>query len=162
VRFADAFDGAEFLGLARRARRDPYRLELFARHLDPDEEATAILPVAGGTLVVTDRRLLHLTSHLEVDGAWNVREFQGYAISREFRLQDIEAVERVLQKKRGGVEDVLRITAAGGTEDVVLSAGPEQVLSDEDASRLESLLTRRSPSRGSSSGASPGRARSPG
>jgi hypothetical protein len=162
VRDASAFDHAEFLGLARRARRDPHRLELFARHLDPDEEAEAVLPVTGGTLVITDRRALHLTSHLEVDGAWNVREFQGYVVSKEIPLDAVSDAERIVRKGPRDVEDALRLSTTAGPEEIVLSRGPERVVSDEDAARAIALLTRRSPSRGPPAGASRGRARSPG
>jgi len=79
---ADAFDGVVFLGTARTAKRDPYRLSLFGAHLESDERPLVILPVLGGTLLVTDRRLLELQAHLEVHGAWNVKEFQGYMIQR--------------------------------------------------------------------------------
>lgn len=161
MRYADAFDRAEFLGLARLGKRDPYRLELLARHLDADEEAAAVLPVVGGTLVVTDRRILRLASHLEVDGAWNVREFQGYVVSREIPLADIRSASRATRGGPAGVEDTLGLETASGTVEIVLSTGPERVLPDEDAARLISLLMRRSPSRGPASGASPGPARSP-
>src|SRR3989442_8832516 len=82
-----AFDDAEFLGLGRRSKRDPYRLGLFASHFDPGERARAVLPIAGGTLIATDRRLLHLTTHLEVDGAWNVREVTGDSVAEEVSLR---------------------------------------------------------------------------
>ncbi len=162
MRYADAFDGAEFLGLARHGRRDPYRLELFARHLDADEAAAAVLPVIGGTLVVTDRRILRLTSHLEVDGAWNVREFHGYAVSLEVALADVKGAWRASSADSAGVGDIVVLETAAGAVELILSTGPESIVSDEDAARLIALLTRRSPSRGSPSGASPGRARSPG
>src|SRR5437870_4391401 len=77
MRDADAFDDTAFLGLARSAKRDPYRLSLFAYHLDPDERPLIVLPVQGGTLLVTDDRLLELRAHLEVHGAWNVNHVQG-------------------------------------------------------------------------------------
>src|SRR5467141_2185274 len=80
MREADAFDDTAFLGLARSTKRDPYRLSLFAHHLEPDERPLIVLPVQGGTLLVTDDRLLELRAHLEVHGAWNVKQFQGYAV----------------------------------------------------------------------------------
>src|SRR3989337_1275604 len=141
MRDATAFDRTEFLGLARRARRDPHPLELFARHLEPREEPEAVLPVTGGTLVITDRRLLHLTSHLEVDGAWNVREFQGYVVSREIPLEAVTDAEHVVRTGGREVEDALRVTTAGGQEEIVLSRGPERVVPDEDVARAIALLT---------------------
>src|SRR3990170_2412484 len=133
MRDASAFDAAEFLGLARRARRDPYRLGLFARHLEPDEAPRAVLPVAGGTLVITDRRLLRLTSHLEVDGAWNVREFAGYTVVDEVPLEAVLAARREV---------------ATAPKEVLLSQGPEKVVADEDAERALALITRSTRSRG--------------
>ena len=63
---AEAFDGVVFLGTAKNAKRDPYRLSLFGTHLESDERPLVILPVQGGTLLVTDRRLLELRAHLEI------------------------------------------------------------------------------------------------
>ena len=143
-----AFDDALFLGPARTAKRDPYRLGLFARHFEPGERAKALLPIAGGTLVVTDRRLLHFIAHLEVDGAWNVREFQGYVVSREIPLEGIREVRHSTSRDPRRVEDVIHVVTEGTLVDFVLSSGPERVVSDEDVARAVSLLTRRSPSPG--------------
>ncbi len=145
MRDASAFDEAEFLGLARRAKRDPHRLGLFARHLDPDEVPRAALPVAGGTLLVTDRRLLHLTTHLEVDGAWNVREFTGYAVADEVPLDAITGVRRVLTAAAKEVRDALVVETTDGSKEFLLSQGPEQVVPDVDAARAIALITRSSP-----------------
>src|SRR5207247_10389079 len=87
---ADAFDDAEFLGLSRSSKRDPYRLGLLARHFEIGERATAQLPNAGRTLVITDRRLLVFTTHLEADGAWNVREIHDEAVASESRRKEIQ------------------------------------------------------------------------
>jgi hypothetical protein len=141
-----AFDDAEFLGLSRNSKRDPYRLGLFARHFEPGERARALLPIAGGTLVVTDRRLLHFTTHLEVDGAWNVREFTGYVVSREVPVEEILQVRHSTSRGPGGVADELHITARGGDADFLVSKGPERVTPDEDFARITDLLMRRSPS----------------
>src|SRR2546422_2842664 len=142
-----AFDAAEFLGAARRSKRDPYRLGLFARHFEVGEEARGVLPVSGGTLVVTDRRLLHFTTHLEVDGAWNVREFTGYAVSREIPLDAIADARRSTQRGARDVRDTLQLTTPDGLLEFIVSEGPERVVSDEDFAQALALLTRRSPSR---------------
>lgn len=143
-----AFERAEFLGLARRARRDPHRLALFARHLKPDEVPLAVLPIVGGILVVTDRRLLELRTHLEVDGAWNVREFTGYAVAREVSLESITDVARKTNPSESSgsrvVEDALQVASPEGTQEFVLSRGPDPVVPDEDVASLVALLTRRS------------------
>ena len=95
---ADAFDDVAFLGTARTAKRDPYRLSLFGAHLESDERPLVILPVQGGTLLVTDRRLLELRAHLEVHGAWNVKEFQ-----------DSPEVARAYDDAAAAIDDVLRV-----------------------------------------------------
>ncbi len=141
-----AFDTAEFLGLARSSKRDPYRLGLFARRFEPDERAAAVLPVAGGTPVITDRRLILFTAHLKVDGAWNVREFTGYAIAKEIPLAAIAGVRRSTSSKPPGTVDILHVSTRDGSEEFVLSHGPERVVPDEDVARAVALLTGRSPS----------------
>jgi len=148
---ADAFDDAEFLGLSRSSKRDPYRLGLLARHFEMGERATAQLPIAGGTLVITDRRLLVFTTHLEVDGAWNVREFHGYVVSKEIPLEEIQDVCHSTTKGPREVVDQLQITTRGGNVDLVVSRGPQRVVSDEDLALIVRLLTRRSPTAGRAS-----------
>ena len=58
MRDAEAFQETAFVGLARSAKRDPYRLSLFAQHLMADERPLVLLPIQGGTLLVTDARLM--------------------------------------------------------------------------------------------------------
>jgi len=134
---ADAFDDVTFLGMARTAKRDPYRLSLFGAHLDSAERPLVLLPVQGGTLLVTGRRILEFRAHLEVHGAWNVKEFQGYmvqsSIDRAF-VREIEHVVRTAVDAAGNrrVEDRLQLTTSNGLEDVLVSRGPEPTLSDAD------------------------------
>src|SRR2546427_5848865 len=134
---ADAFDDVTFLGMARTAKRDPHRLSLFGAHLDSGERPLVLLPVQGGTLLVTDRRLLEFRAHLEVHGAWNVKEFQGYMVQRSIDrafVQEIEHVVRTAVDASGNrrVEDRLQLTTSNGLEDVLVSRGPEPTLSDAD------------------------------
>ena len=143
-----AFDDAEFLGLARRSRRDPYRLGLFARHFEIGERASFVLPVAGGTLVGTDRRLLLFTPHLEVDGAWNVREFTGYVVSREIPLDRILEVRPFGSVAPNEIVEGISVFTPEGPVDFVVSKGLERVVSDEDIGRILARLTQRSPSGG--------------
>ncbi|MGQ0798038.1 MAG: hypothetical protein ACT4OI_09305, partial [Methanobacteriota archaeon] len=116
-----AFDAVSFLGTARSARRDPYRLALFARHLEPGERPLCLLPVQGGTILATDRRLLELRAHLDVHGAWNVKEFLGYEIHREIPRVSIRDIARsVVQPAAGSgaraVEDSLVVITSTSTE----------------------------------------------
>ena len=137
MREADAFDDTAFIGLARSAKRDPYRLGLFAQHLEPDERPLIVLPVQGGTLLVTDDRLLELRAHLEVHGAWNVKQFQGYvvqqAIERE-TVRDVSHDVRPAQDASGNrrTEDRLLLATDRGPAEFLVSKGPEATLSDED------------------------------
>jgi hypothetical protein len=146
MRDADAFDRTEFLGMARSSRRDPYRLSLFAQHLGDDERPLVLLPIHGGTLLVTDLRLLELRAHLEVHGAWNVKEFQGYAIQRAVDRKAVrDVVHEVRPRSDGigsrGVEDRLIFVTDQGREEVLVSRGPEPTLagSDFDALRAAAL-----------------------
>ncbi len=139
---ASAFDGAVYLGLSRRAKRDPYRLGLFARHLDPDETALILLAVHGGTLVVTERRLLEFRAHLEVHGAWNVKEFQGYEVRRQVPRASVRAMEHSIGPADGSaaVEDAVILVLPDRRETVLVSRGPEPTLSAEDFEALRTAV----------------------
>lgn len=144
MREADAFDGAAFLGLSRHAKRDPYRLGLLARHFEPTERARILLAIQGGTLVVTDRRLLEFRAHLEVHGAWNVREFQGYEIRRSLDRGSVRAVAHRVSPtgdvQAAPVEDALLVTLPEGVETFIVSRGPEPTLPPEDFEALRAAL----------------------
>ncbi len=135
VRDASAFDDAEFVGLSRLSKRDPYRLGLFGQHLEPDEHPRALLAIQGGTLVVTDQRILEFRAHLEVHGAWNVKEFQGYEVRRSFPRNRVLQVDHTVSAPAGAphvVEDALRLALPDREETVVVSRGPEATLLDAD------------------------------
>ncbi len=138
-----AFDDAVFLGLARRSKRDPYRLGLLARHLDPGEQVRILLAIQGGTLVVTDRRLLEFRAHLEVHGAWNVKEFQGYEVRREMMRAAVEQIEHTVAagaEGRAVVEDAITVVLSDRRERLVVSRGPEPTLPEEDFDVLRSAV----------------------
>jgi len=142
---ADAFDGVVFLGTARTAKRDPYRLSLFGAHLESDEQPLVILPVQGGTFLVTDRRLLELRAHLEVHGAWNVKEFQGYMIHRSIARESVQGIEHTVRPTVEGmgnrrIEDRLLLTTANGPEEILVSRGPEPTLPDADFAILRDAV----------------------
>jgi hypothetical protein len=135
MRDADAFEETLFLG--RPSKRDPYRLSLFGEHLDQDERPLVLLPIRGGTLLVTDRRLLEMRAHLEVHGAWNVKQFQGYAIHQaiEKRIvrEVIHEVSRIPDSAGNRpIEDRIRMQTDDGPADFLVSKGPEPSLSDDD------------------------------
>lgn len=144
MRDAAAFDGTSFLGLARRSKRDPYRLGLFAAHLETDERPLVLLAVQGGTLVVSDRRVLEFRAHLEVHGAWNVKEFQGYEVRREFEGSAVLGIEHRIASTPSGpagiIEDSIVFRVGDHTETVVVSRGPEATLSEEDFEILREAL----------------------
>lgn len=140
---ASAFDDAEFLGLSRHSKRDPYKLGLLAQHLEDGEHARVLLAVQGGTLVVTNRRLVEYRVHLEIHGAWNVKEFQGYEVRRQFprsAVRDIDHSVRSTPHAAATVEDVVTLLFADATEDVVVSRGPEPTLSSEDFEALRAAV----------------------
>ena len=137
MRDADAFDDTAFIGLARLAKRDPYRLSLFAHHLEPDERPLIVLPIQNGTLLVTADRLLELRAHLEVHGAWNVKQFQGYAVHQTIERGTVRDVVHDLRRAEDSVgnrrtEDRLLLTRDQGPAEFLVSKGPEATLSDED------------------------------
>ncbi len=142
---ADAFDGVAFLGTARTAKRDPYRLSLFGVHLESDERPLVLLPVQGGTLLVTDHRLLELRAHLEVHGAWNVKEFQGYMVQRSIDRGTVRDIDHTVRQAVDGagnrrIEDRLRLTTANGPEEILVSRGPEPTLPDADFAVLRDAI----------------------
>jgi hypothetical protein len=150
MRDADAFESTVFLGLARAAKKDPYRLSLFGQHLESDERPVIVLPMQGGTLLVTDRRLLELRAHLEVHGAWNVKEFQGYTVHRAFAhaaLRTVDHVVRAAAELVGSrrVEDVLVLGTANGTEELIVSRGPEPTLLESEFTVLREAVLGRHP-----------------
>jgi hypothetical protein len=150
LRDAAAFDGAEFLGIARSARRDPYRLSLFAEHLAEDEQPLIVLPIRGGTLVATDRRLLELRAHLEVHGAWNVKQFQGYTIHREIERTAVQEIVHEVQPASEGpggrqVDDQVIVVTDRGRDVFLVSRGPEPTLSEADFDALRGAVLGRHP-----------------
>ncbi len=145
MRDADAFEETAFLGLARRSKRDPFRLSLFAQHLKPDERPLAFVAVHGGTLVVTDQRVLEFRAHLEVHGAWNVKEFQGYEVRWQIPRVEISRVEHQVRPPDGSrapsdVEDVIVLETNAGPERVVVSRGPEATLPADEFVMLRDAI----------------------
>ncbi len=125
------------LGLGRGAKRDPYRLSLFGQHLADEEWPLVLLAIQGGTLLVTDRRILEFRAHLEVHGAWNVKEFQGYIIQREMERKAVGDVTHVVEPSDVSsgsrvVADKLILTTAEGRTEILVSRGPEATLSHRE------------------------------
>ncbi len=150
MRDADAFEETVFLGLARAAKKDPYRLSLFGQHLQSDERPVIVLPVQGGTLLVTDRRLLELRAHLEVHGAWNVKEFQGYTVHRAFERAAFRTVDHIVRNATDGVggrriEDILVLGTANGAEQLLVSRGPVPTLPEAEFAVLRDAVLARHP-----------------
>lgn len=150
MRDADAFETTAFLGLARASKRDPYRLSLFGHHLDEGEQPLVLLPVQGGTVIITDRRLLEFRVHLEIHGAWNVKEFQGYTIHRGIDRASIQDVAHLIRRGTDAagtrrVEDLLLVTTARGPEEILVSKGPEPTLPEDDFRVLREAILRSQP-----------------
>jgi hypothetical protein len=145
TRDAEAFDDTAFLGLARTAKRDLYRLSLFAKHLEPDEHSVALLPISGGTLIVTNHRLLVMRAHLDVHGAWNVQQFQGYAVDRSVERDSVRSIDHSVetaedQSGNQRLEDRIVLTTPTGLEEILVSRGPEATLSEEDFALLRDAI----------------------
>ena len=140
----EAFDNVQLLGAARRSRRDPYRFELFGQHLDPGENPVALVEIQGGTLLVTDRRVIQFQPHLDVHGAWNVKEFLGYSVRRAWSRDGIVDVSRVTARSAGGprrdVEDTIRFVTSEGRADILVSRAPSTTLSEEDFTILRGAI----------------------
>ncbi|HYS72617.1 MAG TPA: hypothetical protein VEO96_01355 [Thermoplasmata archaeon] len=150
MRDADAFDRTTFLGLSRDAKRDPYRLSLFAQHLASDERPLVLLAVQGGTLLITDLRVLELRAHLEVHGAWNVKEFQGYALQREIDRPSIRDVVHVVETDAASrgvrrVADRLHLETVEGPVDILVSLAPEPTLREAEFRDLRAAVLRGQP-----------------
>lgn len=142
---AEVFANTAFLGLARLSKRDPYRLSLFAQHLAADERPLVLLTIQRGTLLVTDRRLLELRPHLEVHGAWNVKEFQGYAVHRAIERAAVHDIAHAVHAgtdpaANRRVEDRIVLTTADGPEEFLVSRGPETTLPDEEFDVLRAAV----------------------
>ncbi len=99
-----------FLGATRGTKRDEDRLWMIAEHLESDEEALAFLSLKTSNLLLTPRRVLELKPHLDVVGMWNVLRFEGYEVTAEVALRQIQNVE-VEEAARGGGR--LRLVADG-------------------------------------------------
>jgi len=146
MRDETAFETTAFLGAARRAKRDPYRLSLFGRHLEPDENPLAILSVHGGMLLVTDRRILELHAHLEIHGAWNVKQFLGYAVAREIRRAEVRGVDHLVgppqedRRHATQIEDRLVLRIRDGAEEILIARGPQAVLTEDDIRELRAAI----------------------
>jgi len=145
MRDAEAFEETAFVGLGRAAKRDPYRLSLFAQHLEPDERPLILLPIQGGTLLVTDGRLLEFRAHLDVHGAWNVKEFQGYVVHRAIDrkvvrdvVHDVHPAQDAVGNRR--IEDRLTVATEEGLHDFLVSRGPEATLSEEDFNAVRAAV----------------------
>lgn len=126
--FADTL----FLGATRGLKRDEDRLWMIAEHLDEDERALAFLSLKTSNLLLTPRRVVELKPHLDVGGMWNVLRFEGYEVSAEVALQDIQAV-RVHPARRGG--DKLQVVATGGERAWLVpeSSSPEDPVGNAEA-----------------------------
>jgi hypothetical protein len=145
MRGADAFNEAAFIGTARSARRDPYRLSLFGEHLSSGERPLVVLPIHGGTLLATDLRLLELRAHLEVHGAWNVKQFQGYAVHREIQRTAVRDVIHAVgpgmdATENRRIDDRITVVTDHGPEEFLVSHGPEPTLTPSEFEALRAAV----------------------
>lgn len=85
----DIFSDTLFLGAGRGMRKDEDRLWMIAEHLQEKERALAFISLKTSNLLLTERRLLELRPHLDVQGMWNVLSFKGYDPRREVYLREV-------------------------------------------------------------------------
>ncbi len=83
------FTDTVFLGAGKGMRRDEDRLWMIAEHLQEDERALAFLSLKTSNLLLTEKRLLELRPHLDIQGMWNVLSFRGYDARREVYLREL-------------------------------------------------------------------------
>lgn len=143
MRGPEAFERTEFLGTARRADRDEQRLAMIGAHLERDETPLAVLPLAGSTLVLSDRRLMELGIHLEVHGAWNVRRMSGFSIEWECPREDVTGADVVEEGPGDAPVGRITVETARGPIRFVAYRG-QRTVNATDLSRFVELLTRRS------------------
>ena len=129
----DLFAETLFLGATRGMKRDEDRLWMIAEHLDDAERVLAFLSLKTSNLLLTPHRLLELKPHLDVGGMWNVLRFEGYEVSAEVELKDVEDVQ-VTAAARGGGK--LQLSTEG--EDRVWLV-PESSSSEEPARNAEAF-----------------------
>ncbi len=133
------FSGTLFLGAGRGLSTDETRLWMIAEHLQWDETAVAVLSLKTSNLLLTERRLVELKPHLDIEGFWNVLSFKGYRIKVEVYLREVLALYLETEKRQKGW---LRLQV--GDEEIVfpvpLPEGSEDPMEDVDA--FESCLRR--------------------
>ncbi len=112
----EMFSQTLFLGTGRETPQDEDRLWMIAEHLREDETALAFVSTKRSNLLLTEKRLLELRPHLDIQGFWNVLSFKGYAPRREIYLREV--VGFVLEPEEAGG----RVRIQVGDEEVVLPA----------------------------------------
>jgi hypothetical protein len=85
----DIFSSTLFLGMTGDAARDEERLWMIAEHMQDDEHALAFLSLKQGNLLLTQKRLLELKPHLDMEGFWNVISFKGYSVKTQVYLREV-------------------------------------------------------------------------
>lgn len=120
----EIFSETVFLGMPSDAREDEERLWMIAEHLHEDEKAIAFLSLARGNLLLTQKRLLELRPHLDIEGFWNVISFKGYSVEMQIYLREIlgfyleaEPAKASLRLQVGEEEIVLPVPVAETSKD---------------------------------------------
>jgi hypothetical protein len=134
------FGDTVFLGATRGLKRDEERLWMIAEHMEEDETALAFLSLKTSNLLLTPKRVLELKPHLDVGGMWNVLRFEGYAVTAEEELRNIQRVDvgvsrgggRLRLETRSG-ERVWSVPAASSSQDPTSNA---QAFADHILDRL--------------------------
>ncbi len=73
-----AFSQTQFFPSKPEAKNAYSSISLWGEHLEPGERVRSVIMLRSSTVLLTDRRLLELTPHMDDFGFWNVRRFEGY------------------------------------------------------------------------------------
>ncbi len=99
----------------------------------------AVLSLKTSNLLLTERRLVELKPHLDIEGFWNVLSFKGYRIKKEVYLREVLALYLETEQRRKGW---LRLQV--GHEEIVFPVPVPEGSEDpmEDLEAFESCLRR--------------------
>jgi hypothetical protein len=129
----DIFSDTLFLGAGRGTKGDEERLWMIAEHMQEDETALAFLSLKKSNLLLTQKRLLELKPHLDIEGFWNVISFKGYAVERAIYLREVLGFYLEVEDPRAAT---LRLQV--GAEEVVFQV-PVADASQRPAEDLEAF-----------------------
>ncbi len=109
---------------------------LWGEHLQEGEEVRAVIMLKASTVLLTDRRVMELTPHMDDFGFWNVRQFEGY--ERTLDVPTHATTVAVGQASERGYQ--LLLQGPSGSHTLLLE--PFRILTSEHIDEFVGLLTR--------------------